>query len=106
MTLYSIKLIMIIAMLGGDSHVERETAYHQLMNSEFAYEEVRYHYYEYDVAVNPEVKLRLKEILWHLYQREFDSLHTEYYSDAINYKTLKEAFELDLKVNEIKEDSK
>ena len=95
MTLYSIKLIMIIAMLGGDSHVERETAYHQLMNSEFAYEEV---------AVNPEVKLRLKEILWHLYQREFDSLHTECYSDAINYKTLKEAFELDLKVNIIKED--
>ena len=62
------EIVILIILLGGNTHKIREKAHADLMKSDICFTCLREYYY--DNQDDPEIKLRLKEILWHKFSIE------------------------------------
>jgi len=85
-----LELLILIFMLGANTHDERSAACHKIMISEYSYAECRKIYEHKDIKIDPEIRLTLRDILYFKYTKEYGEIH--YDEDS-----LKAAFERDMR---------
>jgi len=90
-----LELIIMVFLLGGDTHQKRADAFEKIVTSEYTFQECREIYDHKDIQKDPEIKLSLKEILWIKYSEEYGEVHRNYYEE-INQESLKAAFDREM----------
>lgn len=92
------ELILLITLLGGNTHQVREKAQHDLTVSDYCFECILDHYPSKD----PEIHFRLKEVLWAKYQLMYSEKFTRnsyVYGETeyVDFDLMKRSFEIDIR---------
>jgi HKD family nuclease len=94
MILDTVLLSFLVISLGADKHKQREQAQHLIITSQYSFNDVMAYY---KLTNDPEINLRLYDILRHKYYNEYSELHTDYY-DEVNMVRLEYNFKLEMKL--------
>lgn len=101
------ELILLISLLGADTHKAREKAQADLIKSEHCFECIIEYYPKY--KHDPEIYLRLREILWHRYSAEHSEKYIKYsyrYNEFNEYVKLPDRVDLEAMERDFKIDLK
>jgi len=91
-----LNIILLSFLLGSSSYKVRQEAKHSLIVSEYTFGEIRKVYDHKDIQSNPEIRLTLYDILRSKYNKEYSSLHRDYYEN-VNKGSLERAFKQEMK---------